>query len=129
MFIKLNEKNEILASADFKVDETFIEINKEVIRGFDGKLYFKDEEPKKSLELLKQEKIVILKDNAYNLIISKYPLYKQLNIIRLGPAEDLAQMSKYIDDIRIKVDSIEKQINLSSTEKQLNKININFIKE
>lgn len=104
-------------------------IELEVEQGYDSNWYLKGYAPKKPLNQLKEEKIVILKDNAYNLIISKYPLYKQLNIIRLGPAEDLAQMSKYIDDIRIKVDSIEKQINLSSTEEQLNKININFIKE
>lgn len=101
----------------------------EVEFGYDGKMYLKGYAPQKPLELLKEEKITVLKDNAYNLIIKKYPLYKQLNTIRLGPAEDLAQMSKYIDDIRIKVDSIEKQINLSSTEEQLDKININFIEE
>lgn len=101
----------------------------EVEFGYDGKMYLKGYAPQKPLEELKEEKIIVLKDNAYNLIIKKYPLYKQLNIIRLGPAEDLTQMSKYIDDIRIKVDSIEKQINLSSTEEQLDKININFIEE
>lgn len=101
----------------------------EVEEGYDGNLYLKGQAPQKPLNQLKEEKIIVLKDNAYNLIINKYPLYKQLNIIRLGPAEDLAQMSKYIDDIRIKVDSIEKQINLSSTEEQLDKININFTEE
>lgn len=104
-------------------------IEGEVEQGYDGAYYLKGYAPQKPLEELKQEKIIVLKDNAYNLIISKYPLYKQLNFIRLGPAEDLAKMSQYIDNIRTEVDFIEKQINLSSTEEQLNKININFTEE
>ena len=49
MFVQLNENNEIIASASFKVDDTFIETNKNIVRGFDGKLYFEGERTEEEL--------------------------------------------------------------------------------
>ena len=59
-----------------------------------------------------------IKSKASELISSKYPDYKQLNIIRIGGAE-LEAMSAYIDSIReisnkdeqdgIKVDDVQWQ--------------------
>ena len=45
------------------------------------------------------ERIQVIKQKASDLITSKYPDYKQLNIIRAGCAE-LEEMSAYIDSIR-----------------------------
>ena len=45
------------------------------------------------------ERIQAIKSKASELISSKYPDYKQLNIIRVGGAE-LEAMSAYIDSIR-----------------------------
>ena len=45
------------------------------------------------------ERIQAIKSKAAELISSKYPDYKQLNIIRIGGAE-LEAMSAYIDSIR-----------------------------
>ena len=47
------------------------------------------------------ERIQAIKQKAGELISSKYPDYKQLNIIRVGGAE-LEAMSAYIDSIREK---------------------------
>ena len=44
-------------------------------------------------------RVQAIKQKASELIISKYPDYKQLNIIRVGGAE-LEAMSAYIDSIR-----------------------------
>ena len=48
---------------------------------------------------LEAQRIQAIKSKAYELITSKYPDYKQLNIIRVGGAE-LEAMSAYIDSIR-----------------------------
>ena len=45
------------------------------------------------------DKIQAIKSKASEMINSKYPNYKQLNIIRVGGAE-LEAMSAYIDSIR-----------------------------
>ena len=45
------------------------------------------------------ERIQVIKQKASDLITSKYPDYKQLNIMRTGGAE-LETMSAYIDSIR-----------------------------
>ena len=47
-----------------------------------------------------------IKSKASELISSKYPDYKQLNIIRIGGAE-LEAMSAYIDSIREKSNKAE----------------------
>ena len=59
MYIKLNENNEIIASASFKVDDTFIETNKNIVRNWDGRLVFEGEEierPQHTLDELKELK-------------------------------------------------------------------------
>ena len=48
---------------------------------------------------IEAQRIQAIKSKASELITSKYPDYKQLNIIRIGGAE-LEAMSAYIDSIR-----------------------------
>lgn len=55
---------------------------------------------------LELERVVNIKQKAGELINSKYPDYKQLNIIRVGGAE-LAAMTAYIDGIRAKSNEAE----------------------
>ena len=130
MFIQLNEKNEIIASASFKVDDTFIETNKNIVRGFDGKLYFEEEKPEKSLEELKKEKIQELKNNCQKYIYSKYPIYKQLNAANgLATEEEINLMNSFINETRLLCKEIEQKINSVKTQKELEKISTNFNQE
>lgn len=64
---------------------------------YDGTSFI-NKDLRNSLEL-ELDRINNIKDKAKELIISKYPDYKQLNIIRLGGG-DLTNMSIYIDKIR-----------------------------
>ena len=61
------------------------------------------QEPKELLEALaidtEEQRVQAIKSKASEMISSKYPDYKQLNIIRTGGAE-LEAMSAYIDSIR-----------------------------
>lgn len=59
------------------------------------------------------ERIQAIKSKAWELINSKYPDYKQLNIIRVGGAE-LDVMTAYID--RIRAISNEAEINGTKVE-------------
>ena len=56
-------------------------------------------EPEFTEDELEAQRIQAIKSKAAELINSKYPDYKQLNIIRVGGAE-LEAMSAYIDSIR-----------------------------
>ena len=60
-------------------------------------------EPSELIEALaidaEEQRIQAIKQKAAELITSKYPDYKQLNIIRVGGAE-LEVMTAYIDGIR-----------------------------
>ena len=56
-------------------------------------------EPEFTEEELEAQRIQSIKAKAAELITSKYPDYKQLNIMRTGGAE-LETMSAYIDSIR-----------------------------
>ena len=89
----------------------------------EGQYYLKGQAPQKTLEELKQEKILKLRKNANNYIITKYPYYRQLNIIRNGTKEELSEMSYFIDNIRNRVNQLELDINSSNTEEELTIIN------
>ena len=56
-------------------------------------------EPEFTEKELEAQRIQAIKQKASELISSKYPDYKQLNIMRTGGAE-LEAMSSYIDSIR-----------------------------
>ena len=56
-------------------------------------------EPEFTEKEIEAQRIQAIKSKASELISSKYPDYKQLNIIRIGGAE-LETMSAYIDSIR-----------------------------
>ena len=56
-------------------------------------------EPEFTEKEIEAQRIQAIKSKASELISSKYPDYKQLNIIRIGGAE-LEAMSAYIDSIR-----------------------------
>ena len=56
-------------------------------------------EPEFTEKEIEAQRIQSIKAKAAELISSKYPDYKQLNIIRIGGAE-LEAMSAYIDSIR-----------------------------
>ncbi len=56
-------------------------------------------EPEFTEEEIEAQRIQVIKSKASELITSKYPDYKQLNIMRTGGTE-LETMSAYIDSIR-----------------------------
>ena len=65
MFYKLNGNGNIESTSSIKRNDNWLETTRNIIRGCDGKLYFEDEAPLKSLEELKAEKIAEL-STAYN---------------------------------------------------------------
>lgn len=81
---------------------------------------------KKPLEELKQEKIQELRKKANDYILSQYPYYKQLNIIRIGIEEEKNNMSSFIDEVRNKVNQLELDINSCNTKEELSTINYNI---
>ena len=86
-------------------------------------------ENNKTLEEIKQEKLNILDNETQKFIYSKYPIYKQLNII--NPLNDYSEenrnnMNEFINNIRYKNNNFIEQINNCTTKKELDLIDINF---
>ncbi len=52
-----------LMSATFQVDDTWTATEKNIVRGWDGVLYFEGEEPEKPQELIKAEALASAKSN------------------------------------------------------------------
>lgn len=135
MFIQLNKNNKIIASANFKFAEDAIEINKEVVRNWDGQLVFKGEETEAiqpTLEELKKEKIKELKNNCKSYIFSVYPIDKQLNIINPlndYTEEDKQNMNIFINKNRNICNEKKELIKKAKSDEELKKINIDFNKE
>lgn len=127
MFYKLDEKNNILASASFQVDNTYIRTDKEIVRGFDGRLYFKGDEPKKSLDQLKQEKINQLKENCRSSILAKYSLEKQQSIANHFmdyTEKDSEKMKAFMSKMNELYKQKKKAIQGSNSEDELKAIDI-----
>lgn len=130
MFIELNNKKEIIRSSNFKFDNS-IKTDKEIVRGFDGKLYFKGDEPEIDIKYLQEEKIKQLKENCSNYIYSIYPIHKQLNIINPlsdFPEEKIIEMNEFLDLQRIFCNEKEVLINEATTAEELEAIEIVFNK-
>ena len=90
----------------------------------------KIEEPVKTLEELKQEKIQELKNNCQKYIYSKYPIYKQLNVANgLATQEKIAEMITFIQKARLICEEKEQEINSAKTQNELEKISTNFNQE
>ena len=116
MFVQLNEKNEIIASASFKVDDTFIETNKNIVRGFDGKLYFEGERTEEELAEEKRQQELIEKQREIDKL-KKYLSDTDYEVIRIveamisGDIQLINELkSKYSDVLKERV-KVRKQIN------------------
>ena len=133
MFIQLNEKNEIIVSANFKFAEDAIETDKEIVRNWDGRLVFKGEEtekPEPSLEELKANKKAELKqkrdkyksENGFSQFV-----YENLEF---GLIEDIdnekAKWRAFLQDLIKQYDDYRNQINLAQSKEELDNINIVF---
>ena len=87
----------------YKIEQGKAQVGQGTIIPEDFTEYIVGQEPEELLLALEVdieiERIQAIKQKASELISSKYPDYKQLNIIRVGGAE-LEAMSAYIDSIR-----------------------------
>ncbi len=59
MFYHVNDNGELM-TANFQVDNTWIETDRETVYGWDGKLYFKGEEPAEPAERIQKRNIAAL---------------------------------------------------------------------
>ena len=101
----------------------------EVEFGYNGKCYLFGYAPQKPIEELKQEKLNFLNNETQKFIYTKYPIYKQLNII--NPLNDYTDkdrntMNEFINSTRNKNHKFAEQINNCATKEELDLININF---
>ena len=87
-------------------------------------------EPIIDLEKLKQEKIQQLKNNCYNYIINKYPLFKQINLVNgVGTLQEKSEYDNFIAIQRSLCNAKEQDILNATTIDKINEINIEFVDE
>ena len=133
MFIQLNENNEIIASASFKVDNTFIETDKEIVRNWDGKLVFEGEEterPQPTLDELKELKKQELKQKRDEYKINSGFSSFVFENLEFGLVDNIESEKEkwetFLKDLIKKYDEYKNQINNSSSKKELDLIIIEF---
>lgn len=83
------------------------------------------------VETVRQCRLQDLKEIANETIVSSYPLYKQLNIIRGAfpyTEADKTTMEAFIDGIRTLTDEIETLINLANTSEDVVGISLDAVK-
>lgn len=133
MFIQLNKKNEIIASASFKFAEDAIKTDKEVVRNWDGRLVFKGKEteaPQPTLEELKKAKKAELKtkrddykkENGFSQFV-----YENLEFNLIEDVDnEKSKWRAFLINVIEKYDNFKKQIEEAKSKKELEKINIDF---
>ena len=133
MFIQLNENNEIIASASFKVDNTFIETDKEIVRNWDGKLVFEGEEterPQPTLDELKELKKQELKQKRDEYKINSGFSSFVFENLEFGLVDNIdgekEKWETFLKDLIKKYDDYKNQINNSSSKEELELIIIEF---
>lgn len=95
-----DEYQELLKERCIEFDVELSDELIEILAEQKSKRHNPTEEELAEIEVQKElKRIQAIKSKAGELIISKYPDYKQLNIIRIGGA-DLEEMTTYIDGIR-----------------------------
>ena len=127
MFYRLDENNNIIDNANFKYAEDCLETNKNIIRGFDGRLIF-EEETQTENYLITKQKIETKQDNqkqisklTQNLIETDYIANKLIEAeteeerqeLRIHYATQLAnrkQWRKEIGDLQDKLKTLEQEV-------------------
>lgn len=132
MFVKLNENNEIIASADFKFAEDCIETNRTIVRNWDGRLVFDTEKTERPLDQFKLEKINELKkvrdnfkmENNYN--YSYNDEYNIANLLGNHTIQDRTNYFSFLDKLIMQYNNYKQEIENASTKEELDSINITF---
>lgn len=89
----------------------------------------KDEESHiiEKLNQLKDAKVEYIKQKAFSLIESNYPIWKQINIMTEAKTSIIYKdMIKFISSVRDQSNDLEKLITDASTEEDINKIELSF---
>lgn len=133
MFIKLNENNEIIANASFKVDDTFIKTKKNIVRNWDGKLVFEGEEterPQPTFDELKELKKQELKQKRDEYKLNSGFSSFVFENLEFNLVEDVdnekAKWETFLKDLIKKYDEYKNQINNSLSKEELDLIIIEF---
>lgn len=103
MFYRLDENNKIIDSAEFEYADDCLETDRNIIRGYDGGLYFEGEEPQKPQELIEQEKIAYYESLIVSKIRKKYTLDQELAILRQRDSkpEEFSKYNEYVEQCKL----------------------------
>lgn len=102
MFYRLKEDNTILDCADFKYADNCLETDKNIVRGYDGGLYFEGTEPTKSQEIIDNEKAMELEALIISKIRERYTIDQELAILRQRDTkpEEFSEYNSYVEQCK-----------------------------
>ena len=103
MFYRLKEDGTILDKANFKYAEDCLETDKNIVRGYDGGLYFEGEEPVKPQEIIDKENALKYEDLIISKIREKYTIDQELAILRQRDTkpQEFAEYDAYVEQCKL----------------------------
>ena len=103
MFYRLKEDATILDCAKFKYADDCLETDKNIVRGYDGGLYFEGTEPVKPQEVIDKEKALEYEEFIVSKIREKYTIDQELAILRQRDAKpvEFAEYNAYLEKCKL----------------------------
>ena len=103
MFYRLREDKTILDSANFKYADDCLETDKNIIRGYDGGLYFEGTEPVKPQEVIDKEKALEYEVLIISKVREKYTIDQELAILRQRDTKpsEFAEYNAYVEKCKL----------------------------
>jgi hypothetical protein len=104
-FYRLKEDGKILDKANFKYAEDCLQTDKNIVRGYDGGLYFEDEEPEKPQEIIDKENALKYEDLIISKIRERYTIDQELAILRQRDTkpQEFAEYDAYVEQCKLEV--------------------------
>jgi molecular chaperone GrpE (heat shock protein) len=128
-YIELDPEGNILQSGNFKFSENTVETEEEIVRGHDGVLYLQSKLPPVPLEILKNDRLVELKQKRDEYKIAWGYSDNTYNNLKDGLTNNPELLEKYKDflrDLIEKYDSFKTAIENASDVEELEQIEIKF---
>ena len=102
-YYRLKEDKTILDCSKVKYADDCLETDKNIVRGYDGGLYFEGTEPIKPQEVIEKEKILQYEEFIVSKIRERYTLDQELAILRQRDTkpEEFAEYNAYVEQCKL----------------------------
>ena len=116
VYYRIDKENNIIDSADFKYADDCLQTDKNIVRGYDGKLYFEDNEPVKPQELIEKEEMAHYENLIVSKIRERYTIDQELAILRQRDTkpQEFAEYNGYVEQCKLEakqeIDKLQQEL-------------------